>query len=188
MRKLIYLFLIITALITVFYHKKANDIKLYTIDIDSCCIYSIDNFEDNEQILHRVFEIVYNSPYTKCLFVSKISKTNYSNGLVYTNGTSDLFYFQKKNSTMDEFTFASIYLVNKMKYDIELKYLCDSCAIYKSAFNGLNFNTLQSCLERTIKDQFEKKHNNFSYIFYNRQEECIKISFFNGGKNFKIRM
>ena len=66
-----------------------NNIKIYNVGVDSCCTYLINNFVDNEKLLHSILEELNNSKYPVNSFITNEESASYSDGLVYTDGTSD---------------------------------------------------------------------------------------------------
>lgn len=47
-----------------------NNIKIYNVGVDSCCTYLINNFVDNEKLLHSILEELNNSKYPVNSFIT----------------------------------------------------------------------------------------------------------------------
>lgn len=165
-----------------------NDIKIYNIGIDSCCTYLVNNFVDNETLLCSILKKVNDSKYPVNSFVTNREAASYSDGLVYTNGTSDLFYFKRHHSKTDKFSFVSLFLLKKSNCDLQMKSYTDSCAVYLGAFNELSINVLRCSLNKIEADRFEKKHNSFLYKFCNTRGKCLEVSYMDWGECFSLHV
>lgn len=166
-----------------------NEIKLYKVDIDSCCTYSIRNYTDNAELLSTVLEKVYNDEYPTYAFITNLKEVNYSDGMIYTNGKSDLLFFEKYRQETDKFSFVSIYLLEKSTYDLQQESHTDSCAVYLGSFNDLNFKALSCALNEIKEKEMEVNYETFSYFFFNQdRRKCIEVFYTNRGKCFGIKI
>ena len=99
-----------------------NNIKIYNVGVDSCCTYLINNFVDNEKLLHSILEELNNSKYPVNSLITNEESASYSDGLVYTDGTSDLLYFKKHHDKTDKFLFVSLFLLERNNFDLQMKF------------------------------------------------------------------
>lgn len=166
-----------------------NEIKRYKVDIDSCCAYSIGNFIDDAELLPTVLEKVYKDEYPAYMFITKLKEVNYSDGMIYADGGSDLFYFKKHRHETDKFSFVSIYLLEKNAYSLRQESHTDSCAVYLGSFNELNFSALSCALNEIREKEMEVKYGTFSYFFFNQdRRKCIEVFYTNWGEWFDIKI
>lgn len=161
-----------------------NNIKIYNVGVDSCCTYLINNFVDNEMLLHSILEELNNSKYPVNSFITNEESASYSDGSVYTNGTSDLLYFKKHHDKTDKFLFVSLFLLERNNCDLQMKSYTDSCAVYLGTFDELSVNVLRCSLNKIESEKFEKKHNNFLYKFCNTKGKCLEVSYMDWGGMF----
>ena len=54
-----------------------NNIKIYNVGVDSCCTYLINNFVDNEKLLHSILEELNNSKYPVNSFITNEESASY---------------------------------------------------------------------------------------------------------------
>lgn len=158
------------------------------VGVDSCCTYLINNFVDNEKLLHSILEELNNSKYPVNSFITNEESASYSDGLVYTDGTSDLLYFKKHHDKTDKFLFVSLFLLERNNFDLQMKFYTDSCAIYRGTFEELSVNVLRCSLNKIELDKFERNHNNFLYKFCNTKGKCLEVSYMNWGECFSLHL
>lgn len=149
-----------------------NNIKIYNVGVDSCCTYLINNFVDNEMLLHSILEELNNSKYPVNSFITNEESASYSDGLVYTNGTSDLLYFKKHHDKTDKFLFVSLFLLERNNCDLQMKSYTDRCAVYLGTFDELSVNVLRCSLNKIESEKFEKNITIF-YISFAIQRESV---------------
>lgn len=192
MKKILILIILVAVLgfiLRDFFFSTPNEINLYKVDIDSCCAYSIRNFIDDAELLPTVLEKIYKDEYPAYMFITKLKEVDYSDGIIYANGGSDLFYFKKYHHEIDKFSFVSIYLLEKSTYDLQQESHTDSSAVYLGSFNDLNFKALSCALNEIKEKELEVKYETFSYFFFNQgRRKCIEVFYTNWGKCFDIKI
>lgn len=160
-------------------------------DRDENKVYYIKCFNDNEKCLKHVLNIINNNKeYSNFFFVTNLRGLDYSDGITYTDRkNTDLFYFEKKDKDSNTFSFISIFLRDCKPINWKIIHKEENKSIYTGSFKDINFNILNSILEKTNNTKKEYQSNFHSYTFTNEtRDKKIEINYDNMDNIFEIKL